>query len=109
MAQKTLNVQLGIGATMSRALMAGGIGLLIAGVVMLISKMRSLNEQRKEDRPNSNSTLSSQHNKEVSSAQNLERVLRNSSNSYDKRLKALDKLKERCPIIMHRFTLRKES
>lgn len=95
-AQKVLNVQLGIGVGMSKALMAGGIGLLIAGTVMLISKIRNLNKERKEEQKFQSEAIKTTR-EEVVTAQNLERVMRNSNNGYEERKKALDKLKEIMP------------
>lgn len=95
-AQKVLNVQLGIGVGMSKALMAGGIGLLIAGTVALIGYLRNLNKERKEEQKFQSEAIKTTR-EEVVTAQNLERVLRNSNNGYQERKKALDKLKEIMP------------
>lgn len=104
-AQKVLNVQLGIGVGMSKALMAGGIGLLIAGTVALISHLRNLNKERKEEQKFQSEAIKTTRT-EVVTAQNLERVLKNSNNGYEERRKALDKLKEIMPD--YNATLSKE-
>lgn len=104
-AQKVLNVQLGIGVGMSKALMAGGIGLLIAGTVALIGHLRNLNKERKEEQKFQSEAIKTTRT-EVVTAQNLERVLKNSNNGYEERKKALDKLKEIMPD--YNATLSKE-
>lgn len=95
-AQAVLNTQLGIGVGLSKALMAGGIGLLIAGVATLVTVYRKWNEKQKEqNKLKADSVKSAQE--EISKAQNLERVLKNSNNAYEVRKRALDKLKELMP------------
>lgn len=46
-AQKALNVQLGISAVLSKALMATGIGLLIAGIIALTSAIKAQRDEQK--------------------------------------------------------------
>jgi len=47
-AQKTLNVQLGISAALSKALMVSGIGLLIAGIAALITVTKKWRKEQEE-------------------------------------------------------------
>ncbi|GAB6394616.1 MAG: hypothetical protein MdMp024_0928 [Bacteroidales bacterium] len=47
-AQKALNVQLGLSAALSKALMVSGIGLLIAGITALIVAYNKLKKNREE-------------------------------------------------------------
>ena len=95
-AQAVLNKQLGISIGLSKALMAGGIGLLIAGVATLVSLYKNWNKEQKELRKFRTEAAKSAQ-QEISNAENLQRVLRNSNYAYDVRKKALDKLKEIMP------------
>lgn len=93
---KTLNTQLGISVGLSKALMVGGIGVLIGGVMALVAAYKKWNAEQSDLAQHKNEAVKSIQ-QEVSSVQNLENVLLNSNNSYKVRQKALEQLKEIMP------------
>lgn len=95
-AQDVLNTKLKLGATASKALLAGGVGFLIAGIAALVSAYQKWKTKQEEIIELKTEAVKSTQ-AEISTAQNLEKVLGNANNSYDVRKKALDKLKELMP------------
>ena len=95
-AMRLLNVQLGLSVGLSKALIAGGIGLLIAGIATLISSIGKWGEKQREiNRFNAEVNKSTQE--QVTKVTALERVLNNSNNSQGVRQNALRELKKIMP------------
>lgn len=91
-----LATSLKISNTAAKALMIGGIGVLIVGVASLISWYEKLNAKKKENKAISKEVQKETQN-ELVKAQSLERILKDSSQGYDVRQKALKQLKEIMP------------
>jgi len=106
-AQKALNVTLGISAGLSKALMVGGIGLLIGGVTLLVSQFKKwkkeqeeinrLNEITKTSLEDVSKSTSEASTKEVSSIDILYRASQDMNKSYEERLSAVKELQKKYP------------
>jgi uncharacterized protein YcfJ len=109
-AVKYLNVQLGIANGLSKALVAGGIGLLIVGVGLLVRHLQKLKEERAElmeqqdeevSRRRLSFTLSMQESgevaKQVAKVDVLRSALKNANTAYEDKIKAINRLKSIIP------------
>ncbi len=101
--QAFLNVQLGIGAVASKALMATGIGLLIAGVGMLVYKLNQwknkqaeINQLQKEHIDLEASVAGAVADEKIK-LQNLLKIANNYNRSLSIRKDAIRRIKEMAP------------
>jgi len=105
--QKALNVTLGISAGLSKALMVGGIGVLIGGITLLVSAFKKwkreqeeinrLNEISKTALEDVAKATSDASTKEVSSIGVLYRASQDMNKSYEERLSAVKELQKKYP------------
>jgi len=95
-AQKFLNVQLGLSATLSKALMASGIGVLIGGIALLVTHLKNWSAEQKEVSKANQEAMNSIRG-QIVQVESLERVLRNSNAEQTTRAEALRQLKEIMP------------
>lgn len=95
-AQRALNTQLGISATLSKALMLSGIGLLIGGVTMLVHRLGEWRRQQQE-LGLFNLEVNNSIQDQVTKIQSLDRIVKDSNNSLSERKRAIDDLKKIMP------------
>jgi hypothetical protein len=95
-AQTALNVQLGLSATLSKVLMTGGIGLLVAAITALVVLYQRWNREQKEINKARMEGVKSVQS-EIANVRSLEAVLKNSNNTYDARMSALNELRKIMP------------
>jgi len=95
-AVKVLNTQLGISTKLSKAFVAGGIGLIIAGIIQAISYYKSWKKEQEEILV-FNKEVSKSVQDEVTHLSSLERILQDPNKSlHDKKI-ALKELKTIIP------------
>ncbi|MDR1937308.1 MAG: hypothetical protein LBQ73_02255 [Tannerellaceae bacterium] len=95
-AQTALNTQLGISVGLSKALMIGGIGLLIGGITVLVMWYQKWRKEQEEINAAKTEGIKNAQ-EEIVKVKALESVLKNSNNEYAARRTALDKLQEIMP------------
>ena len=95
-AQGILNTQLGVSVGLSKALMVGGIGLLIAGGIALVSVIKNWNKEQRELNEMKLEVIKNTQN-EITKVKSYDAVLKNSTNSLTSRNEALKNLREIMP------------
>lgn len=102
-AVKILNTNLGISIGLSRAFLITGIGLLVAGIAAAVMVYQNWNKKQEEanrlmlERNKFHADVVNSVQAEISKVQVLEKILKDSNNTYAQRNKALDSLKSIMP------------
>lgn len=95
-AQKSLNTSIGLSTGLSKAFLSGGIMLLAAGIIYLITQYKEWNKQQNELKTQLSEARASIQ-EQVVRVKILDEVLKNNNKSYSERNNALKQLKDIMP------------
>lgn len=95
-AQKALNTSIGLSTGLSKAFLSGGIMLLAAGIIYLITQYKEWNKQQNELKIQLSKARASIQ-EQVVRVKILDEVLKNNNKSYSERNNALKQLKDIMP------------
>lgn len=95
-AQKALNTSMGLSTGLSKAFLSGGIMLLAAGIIYLITQYKEWNKQQNELKTQLSEARASIQ-EQVVRVKILDEVLKNNNKSYSERNNALKQLKDIMP------------